>query len=122
MQFEKIEKLDLEEWYNIHKTEVYKNSEGFKSILDRVKDFLEEIKIKYSDKSILIVTHGDVCKAVYSYLNNITDAKRISLFKQGNCEIKKYIIPKLKELSVVNHKIYGEGQVLSFGDFFAKIS
>lgn len=92
MQFEKIEKLDLEEWYNIHKTEVYKNSEGFKSILDRVKKFLEEIKIKYPDKAILIVTHGDVCKAIYAYLNNITDAKEISLFKQGNCEIKKYDI------------------------------
>ena len=92
MQFEKIEKLDSEEWYNIDKTKVYKNSEGFKSILDRVKNFLEEVKIKYSDKSILIVTHGDVCKAIYSYLNNITDAKEISLFKQGNCEIKKYDI------------------------------
>ena len=92
MQFEKIEKLDLEEWYNIHKTEVYKNSEGFKSILDRVEKFLEEIKIKYPDKAILIVTHGDVCKAIYAYLNNITDAKEISLFKQGNCEITKYDI------------------------------
>ena len=92
MQFEKIEKLDLEEWYNIQKTEVYKNSEGFKSILDRVKNFLEEVKIKYPDKAILIVTHGDVCKAIYAYLNNITDAKEISLFKQENCEIKKYDI------------------------------
>ncbi len=90
MQFEKIEKLDFEEWYNVEKIKVYKNSEGFKSILNRVKNFLEEVKIKYPDKSILIVTHGDVCKAIYAYLNNITDAKEISLFKQGNCEIKKY--------------------------------
>ena len=92
MQFEKIEKLDIEEWYNVEKIKVYKNSEGFKSILDRVKSFLEEVKIKYPDKSILIVTHGDVCKAIYAYLNNITDAKEISLFKQGNCEFKKYDI------------------------------
>ena len=92
MQFEKIEKLDLEEWYNIKKPEVYKNSEGFKNILNRVKNFLEEVKTKYPDKAMLIVTHGDVCKAIYAYLNNITDAKEISLFKQGNCEIKKYDI------------------------------
>lgn len=92
MQFKNAEKLDIEEWYDVNKTIVYKNSEGFRSILDRVKKFLEEIKEKYPDESILIVTHGDVCKAIYSYLNNVTDAKEISLFKQGNCEIKKYDI------------------------------
>ena len=46
MQFKKIEKLDFEEWYNIEETKVYKNSEGFKSILDRVKNFLEEVKTR----------------------------------------------------------------------------
>ena len=90
MQFKKVEKLDFKEWYNIDKTKVYKNSEGFKSILTRVKNFLEDIKREYQNKSILIVTHGDVCKAIYAYLNNITDEKEISLFEQGNCEIKKY--------------------------------
>lgn len=92
MQFKDAEKLDIEEWYNVNKTIVYKNSEGFRSILDRVKKFLEEIKEKYPDKSILIVTHGDVCKAIYAYLNNVTDAKEINLSGQGNCEIKKYDI------------------------------
>ena len=92
MQFKKVEKLDFEEWYNIEKNKVYKNAEGFKSILDRVKKFVEEVKRKYPDKSILIVTHGDVCNVIYSYINNITDQKEISLFNQGNCEIKKYDI------------------------------
>ena len=92
MQFKDAEKLDIEEWYNVNKTIVYKNSEGFRSILDRVKKFLEEIKEKYPDKSILIVTHGDVCKAIYAYLNNVTDAKEINLSGQGNCEIRKYDI------------------------------
>lgn len=92
MQFKKVEKLDFEEWYNIDKIKVYKNSEGFKSILVRVKNFLEDLKGEYPNKSILIVTHGDVCKAIYAYLNNMTGAKEISLFNQGNCEIKKYDI------------------------------
>jgi len=92
MQFEKIEKLDFDKWYDINKDTVYKNSEGFKSVLERVKNFLEDIKTKYPEKNILIVTHGDVCKAIYAYLNNITDTKEISSFKQKNCEIKKYYI------------------------------
>ena len=48
--------------------------------------------MNYSNKSIIIVTHGDVCKAIYAYLNNITNTKEIILFEQGNCEIKKYDI------------------------------
>ena len=91
MQFKKISKLDIYEWYNYDK-EVYKNAEGFKKILERVKYFLDEIKEKYDDKSILIVTHGDVCKAIYAYLNNISDVKEIASFNQKNCEIKKYIL------------------------------
>lgn len=90
MQFQLIEKLDFNQWYDTNKEKVYKNSEGFKSILERVQSFLEELKIKYPDKSILIVTHGDICKAIYAYINNIKDAKEISLFNQKNCEIKKY--------------------------------
>lgn len=92
MQFKKVERLDPNKWYDINKTIVYKDSEGFKSILERIKEFIEEIKKTYSNKNILIVTHGDVCKAIYAYINNITDAKKISLFEQENCEIKKYEI------------------------------
>ena len=60
--------------------------------MERIKSFLEEMKIEYPNKNILIVTHGDVCKAIYAYLNNIRDASEISSFKQGNCEIIKYNI------------------------------
>ena len=49
-----------------------------------------KIKEKYPDKSIMIVTHGDVCKAVNTFFNSLTNAKEISSFNQGNCEIKKY--------------------------------
>lgn len=92
MQFKDAKKLDLEEWYDVNKTTVYKNSEGFKNIIERVKNFLEEMQSKYPDKSILLVTHGDVCKAIYAYINNITDAKEIDLSEQGNCEIREYDI------------------------------
>lgn len=90
MQFKKITKIERAEWYDANKIMVYKNSEGFKSILERVGKFIDDIKETYPEKTILVVTHGDVCKAIYSYLNNINDAKKISLFKQKNCEIVKY--------------------------------
>ena len=90
VQFDKIADLDLGEWYDITKDILPKGAEGFKSIYERTANLIEELKIKYPEKSIMIVTHGDVCKAVNAYFNGITDAKTISSFNQGNCEIKKY--------------------------------
>lgn len=92
MQFKLASILDINKWYDINKEIVYKNSEGFKSIMDRTKDILNELKEKYPNKTILLVTHGDVCKAINAYLNNITDAKTINSSEQKNCEIRKYTI------------------------------
>ena len=85
-------KLDISTWYDINKDIVYKNSEGFKSVFERTKDFLDEISKKYPNKNILLVTHGDVCKAIYAYFNNVTNAEIIDSSKQRNCEIRKYNI------------------------------
>ena len=84
MQFKLASILDINKWYDINKEIVYKNSEGFKSIMDRTKDILNELKEKYPNKTILLVTHGDVCKAINAYLNNITDAKTINSSEQKN--------------------------------------
>lgn len=90
VQFKKVKTLDFDEWYDTSKIQLFKDSEGFKSVLERIGKFLEEIKIKYYNKNILLITHGDVCKAIYAYLNNINDAKIIRAFEQENCEIVKY--------------------------------
>lgn len=84
-------KLNREIWYDISQDVVYKDSEGFRSVLTRVINLLEELKEKYPDKSILLVTHGDVCKAIYAYFNKITDPIQINLSEQENCEIRKYV-------------------------------
>ena len=63
-----------------------------KQEIKRVEELLEEIQYKYKDKNILLVTHGDVCKAIYFYLNKIEEVNDIISFKHKNCEIKKYTI------------------------------
>ncbi len=92
MQFKKIEKINFEEWYDTSKNKIYKDTEGFKSVIKRIKEFTEELKAKYPEKNILIVTHGDVCRAIYAYQTNITNQQNIGLYDQKNCEIKKYNI------------------------------
>lgn len=91
-QFEKVEKIDFDLWYDINKNVIYRNTEGFKSIYERIEKFLEEIKQKHVNESILLVTHGDVCKAINAYVNKLSTPGEISSLEQGNCEIRKYEI------------------------------
>lgn len=91
MQFQSVDILDSTIWYDKTKEIVYKDSEGFKSVLNRVYELLNEIKEKYNDKNVLLITHGDVCKAIFTYFNK--DEKiDISKQDQGNCEIVTYIL------------------------------
>lgn len=89
MMYKPISILNSPKYYDIN-LEKYGNIEGFKSILKRVEDFIEEIKLKYTNKDILIVTHGDVCKAINSYINKIYEADKIKKLHQDNCEVVKY--------------------------------
>ena len=72
MQFKNAEKLDIEERYDVNKTIVYKNSEGFKSILDRVKKFLEEIKEKYALETLISMIDKKILEDKYK--KNLNDA------------------------------------------------
>ena len=88
MVYADVENLDSNNWYDRTKEIIYKDSEGFKSIINRTESILNDIKNNYIDKNVLIVTHGDICKAIYLYFNPKT--QDISKFQQNNCEIINY--------------------------------
>ncbi len=92
MQFKPVTMLDINLWYDITKEVVYKDSEGMRSIIARIRDLISCVKSEYGDKNVLFVTHGDVARAIYAYLNNLTDLDKITEFYQQNCEIKHYEI------------------------------
>lgn len=81
--------LDWDIWYDPAKDVIYKDTEGFGSVCDRVYQFLDEIKEKFCDSNILLVTHGDICKAIYTYFNK-DSLEYIKSNEQKNCEIVKY--------------------------------
>ena len=53
----------------------------------RILNFIEEIKEKYKDKSILIVAHGGVAKVLKAYLYGKPKSNNLDEVKMGNCEI-----------------------------------
>ena len=88
MVYANVETLDKKIWYDKTQKNIYKDSEGFKSIIDTNESILKYIKNNYKDKNVLIVTHGDICKAIYLYFN--PQIQDISKFQQDNCEIICY--------------------------------
>lgn len=61
--------LDKSKLYNLGTYEEIEGIEAFQVVYDRVESFIQDIKIKYKDKNILIVTHGDIIVAFEMYFN-----------------------------------------------------
>lgn len=57
--------------------------ESDEAIYSRVSELLNELKTKYGNVNILIVTHGAVTRAISKYFNKEN-------VQQNNCEIKEY--------------------------------
>ena len=53
----------------------------------RILEFLEDIKKKYADKTVLIVAHGGVAKIIKAHLYGMPESKNLSEIKMQNCEI-----------------------------------
>ncbi len=60
---------DKSKLYNLGSYEEIEGIEAFQTIYDRIEDFIHDIKIKYADKNILIVTHGDIIVAFQMYFD-----------------------------------------------------
>ena len=65
--------------------------EHVKELFARVHPVIDEIKEKYSDKNVLIVTHNGVARAIYAYFNGIPeDGNILNVGGLKNCQITEY--------------------------------
>lgn len=86
---------DIHEIWNYNKNVNVNEVETIKCFCDRIYNFLNEITEKYTDKNILLVTHGGVTLIIKYYfmklpLEKLVDKKKINGLK--NCEIIKFSI------------------------------
>lgn len=82
----------LGEFWNYNKNIKSNDVECVQDFCKRVYEFLDEVKEKYKDKTILLVTHGGVSRPIESYcmhrsIETVNETKGLK-----NCEIKKYEI------------------------------
>ncbi|MCI9016348.1 MAG: histidine phosphatase family protein [Clostridia bacterium] len=80
--------INIEELVNV---EVNKIKEAVITVNDdRVYDFLDDIREKYKDKRILIVSHGGISIPVKCYFKGIPDVDNLFPLCIDNCEIVEF--------------------------------
>lgn len=82
--------FDYKGYWNYKENQKYEKAENIKVFLNRVYEFLDRIKIHYSNKKILIVTHGGIAAAVNCYFNGIPKDNDLLSVVLKNCEVAKY--------------------------------
>lgn len=87
-----LEGFNMSTYWNYYDNTEYVEVEDIRVFFRRIYDYLDYLKIKYLDKTILLVTHGGVTKVIDCYFNGI--AKDGDLMNVGlkNCEIANYEI------------------------------
>ena len=58
-------------------------------VIQRIFNFLDEIKAAYPEKTILIVTHNVTSKSINAYCRSLTD-EEFHQFRMKNCELAEY--------------------------------
>lgn len=65
------------------------SGESLLQLVHRVYSALDYITENFSDKTVLIVSHGGVCRVIETYFNNMT-IKEFSEWFMGNCQLIEY--------------------------------
>ncbi len=88
---QKYETTNREEYWNYNTTLKQGSAEEIKVFLNRVHNFLNELKNK-NYASVLIVAHSGVSKAFYTYFRGMTEDGILLDKGISNCELKEYIL------------------------------
>lgn len=92
LEGEDIRNIDVDELMNYYIDKKVEEGESIQEFFNRIYSFLEELENRYIDnEKILLVTHGDVSRAINCYFNGIPKDGNVKNLMINNCEIKEFI-------------------------------
>ncbi len=86
----KIDEVDSWDCWDIVLNTKVQNIECIQDFMYRVSDFLEDIKIKYKNKNVLVVTHSAVSRVIHYMLEKIPEDFNLSRISIPNLRIIEY--------------------------------
>ena len=69
----------------------YPGGESMMDVAYRVYSLIEELKVKHSDKNVLLVCHGGVCRLIRTYFEDMTNEKFFR-YSEENANVREYIL------------------------------
>ena len=85
-----LEGLDTWDCWDVILNTNVQNIERIQDFMSRVSEFLEEIKIRYKDKKVLLVTHSAVVRVIHYLLGTIPEDGNLSRINIPNLRIIEY--------------------------------
>jgi len=67
----------------------YPNGESMMQVAYRIYGLIDEIKYKYRDKNVLIISHGGVCRIINTYFKDMTNEEFFN-YTLPNAKLEKY--------------------------------
>lgn len=89
-QGKRRDEINIDEYWDYKKNIQYREAESVVDLFNRVDSLLKELKEKYSDKNILLVTHSGICRILYYYFNGIPENGDLRSYKSANCSFEQY--------------------------------
>lgn len=91
-EFEGLRKYDvnLNNYWNYYLDIKYQKAESVSDLFKRVTSLLLEIKEKYYDKTILLVTHSGICRVIHYCFCDIPEDGNLMEYVSENCSIDEY--------------------------------
>lgn len=87
-----IEEVDTVKCWNFHINTDNNKIERVQDLLARVSEFLEDIKVRYKDKNVLVVAHSAVLRAIHYCLHPIPEDGDMSKIEIPNLRLIEYEI------------------------------
>lgn len=84
------DQINLHDYWNIKKNIQYERAETVGEIFNRVSSLLNDILIKYSDKTVMIVTHSGITRVLYYYFNGFPEDGDLTEYESTNCSFEEY--------------------------------
>lgn len=87
----KTAEVNIAEFFEYYKNKPCRNGESIQDLFNRIFGFLDDLKQNYNKYNrILLVSHGDVSRAINCYFNGIPEDGNVQNLMINNCEFVEY--------------------------------
>jgi broad specificity phosphatase PhoE len=83
----------MDDWHDLFdfdKNIQPQGGESLSTFFDRVHKYFNDLKQKYPNKTVMIVSHGGVHHALYALSNSLPKKGNLRISLMHNCEFREY--------------------------------